>query len=282
MASTRTSSHDKGLRSLESADEEVTLYALKQIIVKLQTSVERLEKNFETHRSDMKKKLEAQTKSLKDLEKTLSQKMKKEIDSLRTYIDGEIGRVVSRIGEIEAKVNVIERKQQLGSEFNYDDTIIVNNLPQKNNENLDHEVDCLLRQGLSLSNVDVVKTKRLNSNNNKPGLVKVQLRDLEEKRRVLQAKFHLKDSDTYGRVHICSSKPYAERVAEMNMKTLLNALPIGKEFRISANGKLIHNNAHRPPGNQQYMPNRPHYNPVPYGPSSYDRPFPSPMFSPSV
>ena len=244
----------KNLRS-RPTEEEVTLYTLKQCIVNLQTGFDRLEKNFETHRSEMKKKFESQAKSIKTLEKNFTEKLESEIQSLQTYIDQEIGRITSRIDTIEGKVKNIEGQQIASREFNYEETVVISNLPHKEHENLDHVINNMIRHGLKLSSVDVVKTKRLPTKNSKPGLVKLQLKSLEDKKKVLQAKQHLKQSSDFSRVYIRTSKPYAERVAEMNLKTLLSSLPNGKDFYLSGNGRLMPRSG---PGPNKPPPSSPH------------------------
>ena len=60
------------------------------------------------------------------------------------------------------------------------------------------------------------------------GPVKISFRSLNEKVRVLRKKTVLKDSDMYKDVYIKSSKSHAERLIELNARTLLNQIPQGK------------------------------------------------------
>ncbi len=48
----------------------------------------------------------------------------------------------------------------------------------------------------------------------------------------------LKDSETYKDVYIKSSKSHAERLIELNARTLLRELPQGHNFRVDANGRI--------------------------------------------
>ena len=238
----------KSLRS-KSVEEEVTLYSLKQAIVKLQVS-------FDTHKDDVMKKLEQNSNSIKDLGKKLKDEIKKEIKGLQDYIDGEISRVLTQMNDLEKKIQVIEKKQEVQNEFNEEETIVINSLPHKINENLKQEVTNLFRDGLQLTDIHVVNTKRMKNRDNKPGLVKVQLQDLHTKKRVLNAKTKLKTSALYNKVHIRSSRSHADRLAEQNMRTLLKSMPNGKNFYFTSNGRLIQNNAPEDNPRQTYFSGR--------------------------
>jgi hypothetical protein len=45
-------------------------------------------------------------------------------------------------------------------------------------------------------------------------------------------------SENYKNVYIKSSKSHAERLIELNARTLLSQLPQGKNFRVDANGRI--------------------------------------------
>lgn len=219
-------------------NEEVTIYSLQKVIVKMQKSFDLFFNNFNAHKDDVKKRLDTQAKYIKDLEKVINEKIESEIRSLQNYIDQEVGRLVSRAEDVEARVKILEERQSTLKEFNYDETVIINNLQQKHGEDLEQTVDRLVRQGLHINNLIVVKTKRLYRRDNKPGLVKVQLQNVEDKVKVLKAKQMLSGSAEFCRVCIRSSKPYAERVAEDNWRTMLNAMSLNKDWYVSGNGKL--------------------------------------------
>ena len=187
----------------------------------------------------MKKRFDMQQNAFKQMEKSLKEQMSKEIKNLQDYIDREIGRVISQINDIEKRVEVVEQRMYEMHEFNYDDTVIALNVPTTADCSLDYTVGRLIREGLGIHNIQAVKTKRLESRNNKPGLVKIQLRNLEEKKKILLAKANLQHSETFSRVYLRSSKSHAERTAEMNFRTLLNSIPNGNKFRLTANGKLV-------------------------------------------
>ena len=69
---------------------------------------------------------------------------------------------------------------------------------------------------------------------NRPsGVVKIELSSLNSKINVLRAKSKLKSVEGFVRTSIRSDKSHVDRVAERNMKTLLDELPQGGNFRIT-------------------------------------------------
>ncbi len=100
----------------------------------------------------------------------------------------------------------------------------------------------LVTEDLGILDVQVVRAKRRVSRNNKPGIVKVELRSLDEKKKVLRQKMKLKQTDTFKETYIRRLKSHVERILELNTQTLLNELPFGQNYSITAKGRLVPNN----------------------------------------
>ena len=230
-------------------DDDVTLPSLKKLLVTLQTSFdahkEEIKKKLDEHKADFKKRID---KHSKDLQKSINEKIETEVKNLTKYIDQEIGTMVARLEHVETRMKKLEEKQQESQVFSYDTTVIISNLAADRNEDLPKKVGDLIKDGLRLHDIKFLRVLRLQSHTNKPGLVKVQLPSLDEKVKLLRAKQHLSQSDSYKKVFIRSSKPHAERVAEYNMKTLMATLPgLNKDYRLTGNGKLIPKSETQPP-----------------------------------
>ena len=101
-----------------------------------------------------------------------------------------------------------------------------------------HKANDLITRGLNIHDVPVVQGKRLTSKTNKPVFVKIEFNSLYEKKRVLRAKAKLKNSTTYGKVFLRSSKTHCEQILEHNLQVVLESSPIGAHCRISGNGKI--------------------------------------------
>lgn len=74
---------------------------------------------------------------------------------------------------------------------------------------------------------------------NKPGLVKISFARVDQKIRVLRAKRKLGEISDYRSVFLRSSKSHTERLIELNARTILNEMPNGKDFRITANSRIV-------------------------------------------
>ena len=225
-------------------NDELNFQKLQRLMLELQQSFaehqENMKKQLDEQNNDIKKRIENQTKMVKKLEKSLKDKIEQESQSLKDYIDGEIGRMVTRIDNIEERIQRLVVKQEEIEKFDYDTTVIISNLPYEPTEDLTNKVDRLVREGLRLHDIEIVRVLRLNSHTQRPGLVKAQLPRLQDKIRLLNAKNHLTASEEYRRVFIRSSKPHAERVLEQNMKTILAFVPdLNKKYRLTGNGKLV-------------------------------------------
>lgn len=215
------------------------LHQIKSLIVQLQ-------KSFDEHKEDMKKKLASQTKALKTVEKNLEEKLceklcskiEDEVKGLQDYLDLELARFTSRLEGIEKRVEVLEQESEEKDRFNPEKTVVVINLPYEDDEDIRDKAETLIRQGLRCVDVPVVRVMRLESKSNKPGLVKVQLRSVEEKIKLLRLKSHLKNSDNYPRVFMRSSLTHVERCQESNMRLLLDRIPNAKDLWIDRNGRL--------------------------------------------
>ena len=72
----------------------------------------------------------------------------------------------------------------------------------------------------------------------RPPLIKISFRNVKEKILVLRNKSLLKEKAPYKEVYINSSKSHAERLIELNARTLLRQLPQGSNFRVDANGRI--------------------------------------------
>lgn len=72
----------------------------------------------------------------------------------------------------------------------------------------------------------------------RPPLVKICFRNLDEKVLVLRNKMSLKETQNYKTVYLQSTKSHAERLIELNARMLLRQMPGGNNFRVNANGRI--------------------------------------------
>ena len=148
--------------------------------------------------------------------------------------------MVSRMETIESRMTKLEEKQEKAEMFDYETTVVVTNLPFERGEDLGKKIDLLVKDGLRVHGLRILRVLRLNSKTDRPGLVKVQLESLDEKIRLLKAKRNLGLTEKYRKIFIRSSQSHAERMAQHNMKMILSVNPdLNKNYRLTGNGKLI-------------------------------------------
>ncbi len=114
-------------------------------------------------------------------------------------------------------------------------------------------LNTLIREGLHVTGISVVRAMRLESREGKPGLVKIQVNNLDEKKKLLKHKQHLKQSGDYSNVFLRSSKPHLERLVDLNFKTMLSLVPGGQNFRITGSGRIVPKDGQQQPGLQNNM-----------------------------
>ncbi len=97
--------------------------------------------------------------------------------------------------------------------------------------------------GTISKDVRVAKCLRFRSRNEKPGLVKIALESKEQKIAILRGKRELLKTAKYKTIRLRSSQTHAERLNELNMRKMLNMIPRGDSFYVSASGRVLEKGA---------------------------------------
>ena len=167
------------------------------------------------------------------------------VRSAHGYIDSEMGRLVTRMEDVERKLSSAPEQQAVPATPPLQDTdrcVILQGLKHDNDEDLTYKV-CGMLEAIGMEDIHVVDVARLprrgDGANTKPGLVKVALRNKEQKIELLRAKQRLKDHGMYKKLFIRSSQTHQERVSIMNTKALLDIIPGGNSYWVSSHGKII-------------------------------------------
>ncbi|KAK7878182.1 hypothetical protein WMY93_031179 [Mugilogobius chulae] len=195
--------------------------------------------------SDMQSSLERQlTSKVERLECLISQnrdELKAELDrtakKIQESFDLDVSQMSARIDNLEQKLEDAKRPTV---HFNPDVSLIVAGLVFIEGEDVMARIKTLLEEGLGCEPVPgAISVERMTSRGRGPGIIKVELKSVEEKVAVLRRKQRLRDNDTYKYVYINSAKSHAERLVDLNFRTLLKELPLGKEFILARNGRLL-------------------------------------------
>ena len=220
---------------------------LAEEMKKLRHSQDSLQEVISTQISDLRRDLVA------DIDRRFT-KMTTNVHSQMNRLDGQMRSLESKVAsldDLKDRVEALQTQAQAGylpSEHVTDNpcanpevTVIASNVPHLYDEDpitvAQHLVSAL---GEHVSSVKVISAHRLESRNHqKPGLLKIAFRSLDEKKCVLKSKWNLKDSPGYAKVFLRSSKSHMERIQEYNTRQLLDLIPNGKQYRITAHGKMI-------------------------------------------
>ena len=189
---------------------------------------------------------------------TLDGKIRILRDELAMDLSKETGRIdqlEKTLQSMQAILDTVERSRstnddgsqeggQRRSRGSLNDThvcITASGLPYQEGENLLEKAAGIIRAlGDDVSsNVVITGAQRFRTRfEGRHGLVKISFENVDQKIKVLRKKQVLKDTDTYKRVILKSDRTYAERLSEMNTRTLLRLLPHGDNLRVYANGLI--------------------------------------------
>jgi hypothetical protein len=212
----------KGDLKVESNEsEQATRMEILQALREIKLSQDSLKMTFEA-------RLEAATKRIEE-----------SVSALREDIYMELGLLESKVKAVEERLDALETSERSSEMFPVDTTVVVINLREEADEVLDTKCDNMLSNGMGLRGVKPLRCTRLAGRDNKPGVVKIQLQSKEDKIKVLRSKAELSKMPGYKRVFVRSAQSHEERMAQMNLQTLLRELPHGQEYRFTGSGRLV-------------------------------------------
>ena len=202
---------------------------------KLKAMNSTLEKNFNKKVDNLRDSL---TKIVMENTAALKQEMETKTKQIQDNMDMDIGLMVTRLERLEGSAQSAADMKR--SKFDIDVSITVAGLPFEDGEEATERVKRLLTDVLKCDPMpSIVNAERLKPRGSGPGLIKAELGSTEEKVAVLRRKQRLREEEGYSRVYIHSAKSHAERLIELNFRTLLREIPKGKDFYMTGNGRLV-------------------------------------------
>lgn len=213
--------------------------------VTLETVMSKLT-SIESQQTDFRKLFQTQIDSLKE---ELTKVFQDKIQALETKFEERFTDLENKYESLKGDLTQLQQNApqlpQEGTDDPCEDTtrcIILSNLAEDQEGTLTEQVETLINSmdpELSQS-VEVVATKRLPSRDeNKPGLVKVALDNLESKKTLLRSKTKLRDTEHYKEVWMRGSMTHTERLLHLNFKKMLSLIPEGNNYRVSGSGRVI-------------------------------------------
>ena len=227
---------------------------------------------------DIQKEQQSTSESLHlkidDMENKISNNLEGQMKELKDYMMMELAKVNDKLGEMEKRITELERSQCTREPFSTDVSLVSFKVAYSAGEDVQAVAEELIQdtqQGLGLRNVRIVKAERTPMREGRPGIVKIELRNVDDKKAVLRAKTELRKTRKFRHVYIKGAQTHAERLIDLNFKIILNEMPKGDSYRVTGNGRLVkkaegenverrgwHNNNRRPPPNEamQHSPER--------------------------
>ena len=133
-------------------------------------------------------------------------------EQLKTDYEKKISDLEHQIAEVSLK----EKKK-----FDVDDTIVITGLRHQHGEDLKQVCNNLFENGLKLPTIKSVNAERFGMRDGRPGIIKVQLRNLAEKLDVLHAKGNLKHFPPFDKVYIRPSQSHEQRLLQQHTTEVL-------------------------------------------------------------
>ena len=207
----------------------------------MDVDVKKLLMELKAGQDSMKQSIEQRIKNLsEEMNKTLNDRLK----DFRDEFIIEMAKFENRVELLEKKIQTAETGKVEVKDYDPEVTVVIQNLGYEPNENLESKIDDIFQCiGVTQDQIPIVKMLRLTQREHgRNPIVKVQLESKEDKIRLLSLKQHLKSEAKYRRVYIRSSLSHAERVAQMNVRTILEDLHIAEKYRFTGSGKMVPRN----------------------------------------
>jgi hypothetical protein len=174
-------------------------------------------------------------KKIDECKSELLNVMDTKLNQLRQDMNQDIERVVTRMDQVENNIQDIKDEDH----FNPTRTLVVTRLSEERGKSVQDQAQELIRDGLGLD-MPVVRAKRLQGRNGRSGLVKAELPSQDHKIQALRRKHNLKANIRYEQVYIRSSQSHEERVAQSNLRLVIDAIPdLRVKYRLAGNGRLV-------------------------------------------
>ena len=199
------------------------------------------------------------------------------LDTKVTGLGNKVNGLEEKLTDYSDRLKIVEDAMAangtLVQDFDPEYTVIVTNVTYSDTEDLTtkcQEIIDHIRTSSTppLEPIPVVKAIRTPFRDRKPGVIKLQLPTVQNKKDILKGKRSLSNSTQYSRAFIRGSQSHTERLLHLNTNTLLNELGLADRYRVSGNGRLVPKQFpvqqfNGQPGQVQQTPNYGNHGPPP-------------------
>lgn len=141
----------------------------------------------------------------------------------------------SEVGDFNARLKVLEDAAAAapdpsapGVRSDLALNVVIRNLPLKANEITLNSVNCLIKDGLKIKNVECVSAERKQSRNDKPGVIIAKFSCHEHKKSVMSKKAKLQKHPAYKKVYINHDIAHEQRAIKYSFHVILKEIGTDK------------------------------------------------------
>ena len=150
-----------------------------------QNDVQELHKLLLAVQKEQKSSTKAIQAKIDQVSKDLNENMQKEIKSLHDAVSTQVGKLNKRLDNLEKRVSTLERDQTVCEPFPVEVSVVAFKVLYSQGEDIratmEHLV-CDKKDGLGLTDVHIVKVEQTPMRENRHGIVKIELKNLEDKK----------------------------------------------------------------------------------------------------
>ncbi|MES9880510.1 MAG: hypothetical protein ABW185_06460 [Sedimenticola sp.] len=157
----------------------------------------------------------------------LRESVVEEIKQVRDSFNHQIKELTSRIQAIEDRPNHTEGTSVSGSDRTDSTescTIVIRNLVSHPIKNVTIKVKSMIRDGLGITDINVVSAERKLSKTDTPGVVIAKCETSGQVTTILENKQKLRPTERYRNVYISRDVPRSQRIMNANMRTLIDVI----------------------------------------------------------
>jgi hypothetical protein len=205
-------------------------------------------KDLKEGRENIKREIEA----LKISNQELRREIKSNCSKMEDNINLKISNTTDSVNMLQEKVTQVEKTISEPKSYDPDVTLVVTGIPHIDGED-PLAIGSSLLKDMGLEHLPIIRAKRQGANEGKQGVLKLQMATLEDKISVLRSKGELKNSRTFKKAFVRTSKTHGDRLNEINCRKLLAAIPGASDmYYMTSHGKIMDRNPDRQPHNMSF------------------------------
>lgn len=217
-----------------------------EAISKMDEKLENISRGQQSMKDSVENKLNKLSEQIGDECKKVTENLMIEI----TQVKDQVMNIDKKVYDMDKSLNDdiiglrarLERVEETASdrepEFNTERTIVVCGIRYSEDENVMEKARIFVHNGLCL-NLDLVNAMRTPMRESRPGILKIEFANKEDKIEALKQKRQLKDHPSYRNTYARSSQSHLERIKSINTIILIRELGLDEKWRIAGNGKLV-------------------------------------------